>query len=129
MVVFKMRDSVPSARYSSVCNVLRLWRISLIPTYRVYGLYDTDFMIYIGRILHSSTISVVLAQARTMTFPGASGTVYSTKKWLSCADRDKEQKSCMSRTVPGQLATMARTPVAARMCVYTARKNYLLHNI
>ena len=24
MVVFKMRDSVPSARYSSVCNVLRV---------------------------------------------------------------------------------------------------------
>ena len=23
--MFKMRDSVPSARYSSVCNVLRLW--------------------------------------------------------------------------------------------------------
>ena len=42
MVVFKMRYSVPSARYSSVCNVLRLWRISLIPTYRVYRLYDTD---------------------------------------------------------------------------------------
>ena len=35
-----MRDSVPSARYSPVCNVLRLWRISLIPTYRVYRLYD-----------------------------------------------------------------------------------------
>ena len=35
-----MCDSVPSARYSSVCNVLRLWRISLIPTYRVYRLYD-----------------------------------------------------------------------------------------
>ena len=41
MVVFKMRDSVPSARYSPVCNVLRLWRIRLIPTYRVYRLYDT----------------------------------------------------------------------------------------
>ena len=27
VVVFKMRDSVPSARYSSVCNVLRQWRI------------------------------------------------------------------------------------------------------
>ena len=38
MVVFKMRDSVPSARYSSGCNVLRLWSISLIPTYRVYRL-------------------------------------------------------------------------------------------
>ena len=39
MVVFKMRDSVPSARYSSVCNVLRQWSILLIPTYRVYRLY------------------------------------------------------------------------------------------
>ena len=27
MVVFKMRDSVPSARYSSVCNVLRQRKI------------------------------------------------------------------------------------------------------
>ena len=41
LLVFKMRDSVPSARYSRVCNVLRLWRIWLIPTYRVY----TDSMI------------------------------------------------------------------------------------
>ena len=40
MVVFKMRDSVPSARYSPVCNVLRQWETSLIPTYRVYRLYD-----------------------------------------------------------------------------------------
>ena len=35
-----MRDSVPSASYSSVCNVLRQWNIPLIPTYRVYRLYD-----------------------------------------------------------------------------------------
>ena len=48
MVVFKMRDSVPSARYSSVCNVLRQWRIWLIPTYRVYRLYDN----YIALALH-----------------------------------------------------------------------------
>ena len=41
MVMFKKRDSVPSASYSSVCNVLRQWRIWLIPTYRVYRLYDT----------------------------------------------------------------------------------------
>ena len=40
MVVFKMRDSVPSARYSPICNVLRQWKTSLIPTYRVYRLYD-----------------------------------------------------------------------------------------
>ena len=42
MVVFKMRDYVPSARYSPVCNVLRQWKISLIPTYRVYRLYDSE---------------------------------------------------------------------------------------
>ena len=35
-----MRDGVPSARYSPVCNVLRQWKTSLIPTYRVYRLYD-----------------------------------------------------------------------------------------
>ena len=44
IVVFKMCDSVPSARYSPVSNVLRLWRISLNRTYRVYRLYD----IFIG---------------------------------------------------------------------------------
>ena len=42
MVVFKTRDSVPSPRYSPVCNVLRQWKTSLIPTYRVYRLYDSS---------------------------------------------------------------------------------------
>ena len=41
MVVFKMRDSVPSPRYSPVCNVLRQLKTSLIPTYRVYRLCDS----------------------------------------------------------------------------------------
>ena len=41
MVVFKMRESVPTARYSPVCNVLRQWKTSLILTYRVYRLYDS----------------------------------------------------------------------------------------
>ena len=36
MVVFKMRESVPTARYSPVWNVLRQWKTSLILTYRVY---------------------------------------------------------------------------------------------
>ena len=39
-VVFKMRDSVPSPKYSAICNVLRQWKTSLIPTYRVGRLYD-----------------------------------------------------------------------------------------
>ena len=37
-----MRDSVPSPRYSPVCNVLRQWKTSLILTYRVYRLYDSN---------------------------------------------------------------------------------------
>ena len=40
-----MRDSVLSARYSSICNVLHLWYISLIPTYRVHRLYDKHNMV------------------------------------------------------------------------------------
>ena len=36
-----MRNSVHIVRYGSVCNVLCLWRIWLIPTYRVYRLYDS----------------------------------------------------------------------------------------
>ena len=35
-----MRDSVPSPRYSPVCNVLRQWKTSLIPTYRFNRLFD-----------------------------------------------------------------------------------------
>ena len=42
MVVFKMRESVPTAKYSPVCNVLRQWKTSLILTYRVYRLYDSS---------------------------------------------------------------------------------------
>ena len=38
-----MRGSVPSARYSSICNVLRQWKTSLIPIYRVYRLYDNNY--------------------------------------------------------------------------------------
>ena len=38
-----MRDSIHSSRYSPVCNVLRQWKNSLVPTYRVYRLYDTTF--------------------------------------------------------------------------------------
>ena len=51
-----MRDSVPSARYSSVYNVLCLWRISLIPTYRVYRLYD----IYIYLVGYMCTSEIYL---------------------------------------------------------------------
>ena len=48
-----MRDSVPSARYilySSGCNVLRQWSISLIPsTCRVYQLYDSSSSSFFNR--------------------------------------------------------------------------------
>ena len=39
-----MRDSVPSTRYSPICNVLRQWKTSVIPTYRVGRLYDKTFL-------------------------------------------------------------------------------------
>ena len=50
MVMFKMRDSVPSEGYSPVCNVLRQWKTSLIPTYRVYRLYDMGKALDIAQV-------------------------------------------------------------------------------
>ena len=56
MVVFKMRDSVPSPRYSTVCNVLRQWKTSLIPTYRVYPLYDKDVVGPSAMVVESDSV-------------------------------------------------------------------------
>ena len=52
--MFKMRDSVSSARYSLVCNVLRQWKTSHISTYRVYRLYDTYIQVHFS-LPHSLT--------------------------------------------------------------------------
>ena len=62
-----MRDSVPSASYSSVCNVLRQWNISLIPTYRVYRLYDNQLYssVFIrGDILNIDTQDILNIDTR-----------------------------------------------------------------
>ena len=50
-VVFKLRDCVPSVKYSRICNVLRLWRISLILTYRIYRPYDSNTLVHITQKL------------------------------------------------------------------------------
>ena len=36
MVVFRMLESIPSARYSSIFNVVCLLSTHVIPTYRIY---------------------------------------------------------------------------------------------
>ena len=61
-----MRDSVPSTRYSSVCNVLRQWNIPLIPTYRVYRLYDIYILWYV--YMHVIIMNITLMSlARNFT--------------------------------------------------------------
>ena len=62
-----MRDSVPNARYFSVCNVLRQWSISLIPTY----IESTDSMItckknFTGLILSAHEASVIVNEQPSM---------------------------------------------------------------
>ena len=45
-------ESVHSLRYFRFCNVLHIWTIRAIPTYRVYRLYDNTVLLYIdGRIV------------------------------------------------------------------------------
>ena len=62
-----MHNSVPSASYSSVCNVLRQWSISLIPTYRVYRLYDTDAMFTVFIIMSCKIILDTEVQGPSLT--------------------------------------------------------------
>ena len=58
-----MRDSVPSARYSPVCNVLRLWKIWLIPNYRIYRLYDANA----NKILKDKAARIIFSQCYRST--------------------------------------------------------------
>ena len=59
-----MRDSVPGGSYSSVCNVLSQWSISLIPTYRVYLLYDNIAKILaIERTRKLALLAIIASEA------------------------------------------------------------------
>ena len=40
MVKVRRPETAPFLRYFRFCNVLRLWSVRAIPTYRVYRLYD-----------------------------------------------------------------------------------------
>ena len=56
-----MRDSIPSMRYSSVCNVLRQWNISLIPIL----IESVDSMIYIYCISSKNLAGLLSRLAET----------------------------------------------------------------
>ena len=68
MVVFKMRDSVPTARYSPICNVLRQWKTSLIRIYRVYRLYDRVFRVAVNTYV--SILFIILKMLRSEATAG-----------------------------------------------------------
>ena len=61
-----MRGSVPSARYSSMCNVLRQWKTSLIPIYRVYRLSD-NYNKYKKHLKMNKEIGMILPPKRVNT--------------------------------------------------------------
>ena len=86
-----MRDSVPSASYSSVCNVLRQWNIPLIPTYRVYRLYDyIDYCFFrlhiyvISKWLLTQLSHTLTAIARVSPYVHSTCTSYVLKAYLYC---------------------------------------------
>ena len=114
MVVFKMRDNVPSTRYSIVCNVLHLRRIMLNPTYRVYRLYDTgpDLLCSIFQfncILCSSSlvwdINIHLCHTGDVTIPG--GMIFTVDSDLN-GDSPQFTFTCTSTGGPATTVTWTR---------------------
>ena len=63
-----MSDSVPSARYSSVCNVSRLWSISLIPTYRISAI-DNLFRLGVQNVSLSLTLGAHMCSEGYGSYP------------------------------------------------------------
>ena len=64
VVVFKMRDSVPSTRYSPICNVLRQWKTSLTRIYRVYQLYNIQALF----VFMFGGVTLIIATCRQMWY-------------------------------------------------------------
>ena len=67
--MFKMRDSLPSVRYSPICNVLRQWKTSLIPIYRVYRLYDKVIIIVSDALAIDHQVALVMCTHTHLSFP------------------------------------------------------------
>ena len=44
ILIFTLRNftKLPILRYLGICNVLHIWHIRAIPTYRLYRLYDNE---------------------------------------------------------------------------------------
>ena len=47
MVMFKMRDSLSSVRYSPICNVLRQWKTLLIPIYYISTTINSLYLMFL----------------------------------------------------------------------------------
>ena len=64
MMVFRILESVPSARYSSISNVLRQLSTSVFPTYRVYQFYY--IYMYIQKVQCNMIICIASRSAITV---------------------------------------------------------------
>ena len=123
MVVFEMRDSLPSARYSPVCNVLRQWKTSLILTYRVYRL-DNNFI-----VMRNYYINVVqfLYYTANIQFSRISYTVLENTHSVSniCLQLSSPSKSDTSFT----LSTEETSPPTARGSLSIAGNVFILLSV
>ena len=82
-----MRESVPTARYSPVCNVLRQWKTSLIVTYRVYRLYDIGPMLSLQ--MPEEPRGMTISRAEDTTRVIGSSSSYT----LACPNADTDESS------------------------------------
>ena len=90
-----MHDSVPSSSYSSVCNVLGQWNISLIPTYRVleqssdvWRWFNTNqFSYHCVHPIHAKMFSIQMLLHFSQIAQRVCTSVLSFNPWCACAAR------------------------------------------
>ena len=79
ILIFTLRNftKLPILRYLGICNVLHIWHIRAIPTYRVYRLYDIHWTGAGSIAIHPLFRDCPLHDGRF--------TIFAIKDWLASA--------------------------------------------
>ena len=70
ILIFTLRNftKLPILRYLGICNVLYIWHIRAIPTYRVYRLYDMVMDSILPLICMAAIVHIIVIDPIKLAF-------------------------------------------------------------